>query len=112
MSAENQTAIDNLKGSQTQLDMDGVMVGVSRQALEEVLATHDALLEVAARFAMAMWQSGITPEKDSDSPFAALAFDAHAALTKATGRDVVGDNLEAICAGNRAAISSRRSEVG
>ena len=31
-------AIEELKTHQTQLDMDGVMVGVSRQALEELLA--------------------------------------------------------------------------
>jgi len=30
-------AIDQLRNHQTQLDMDGVMVGVSRQAIDEVL---------------------------------------------------------------------------
>lgn len=33
-----EVAIEELKMHQTQLDMDGVMVGVSRQALEELLA--------------------------------------------------------------------------
>ena len=33
-----EAAIEELKTHQTQLDMDGVMVGVSRQALEELLA--------------------------------------------------------------------------
>lgn len=37
-------AIDNLNHHQTQLDMDGVMVGVSRQALSEVLAGVEAAL--------------------------------------------------------------------
>lgn len=37
-------AIDNLNHHQTQLDMDGVMVGVSRQALSEVLAGLEAAL--------------------------------------------------------------------
>ena len=37
-------AIDNLNHHQTQLDMDGVMVGVSRQALCEVLAGVEAAL--------------------------------------------------------------------
>lgn len=34
-------AIENLKTNQHQLDADGCMVGVSRQALEEVLALFD-----------------------------------------------------------------------
>jgi len=37
-------AIDNLNHHQMQLDMDGVMVGVSRQALCEVLAGLEAAL--------------------------------------------------------------------
>ena len=37
-------AIDDLNHHQTQLDMDGVMVGVSRQALCEVLAGLEAAL--------------------------------------------------------------------
>lgn len=36
-------AIQNLRESQQQLDMDGIIVGVSRQALEEVLAEVDRL---------------------------------------------------------------------
>ena len=38
-------AADNLRTSQKQLDMDGTMVGVSRQALEEVLESHADLLK-------------------------------------------------------------------
>ena len=37
-------AIEQLKSHQTQLDMDGVMVGVSRQAIYEVVSHTDALL--------------------------------------------------------------------
>lgn len=36
-------AINNLRTNQTQLDMDGAMVGVSRQAVEETLAYIDRL---------------------------------------------------------------------
>lgn len=39
-------AIDNLLHHQTQLDMDGVMVGVSRQALMEVLTGVESALSV------------------------------------------------------------------
>ncbi len=42
MSAE---AIKNLRECQKQLDADGTMVGVSRQALDETLASHADLLE-------------------------------------------------------------------
>jgi len=38
-------ASDNLRDHQQQLDMDGVMVGVSRQAVEEVLAELAKLRE-------------------------------------------------------------------
>lgn len=38
-------ALDQLRNHQKQLDMDGVMVGVSRQALEEVLATFNGSTE-------------------------------------------------------------------
>lgn len=37
-------AIDQLRNHQTQLDMDGIQVGVSRQAIDEVLAGLDAAL--------------------------------------------------------------------
>ena len=36
-------AEQNLRDHQTQLDMDGVMVGVSRQAIDEVLAEIERL---------------------------------------------------------------------
>lgn len=39
-----QTAFENLRNCQRQLDMDGCEVGVSRQALDEVLAEYEALL--------------------------------------------------------------------
>ncbi len=36
-------ALENLKSNQRQLDMDGCEVGVSRQALEELIAAYEAL---------------------------------------------------------------------
>ena len=41
MTKLNQDAIDALRNGQQQLDQDGVIVGVSRQALDEVLAMRD-----------------------------------------------------------------------
>ena len=41
MTKLNQDAIDALRNDQQQLDQDGVIVGVSRQALDEVLAMRD-----------------------------------------------------------------------
>lgn len=38
------TAVDVLRDHQHQLDADGVMVGVSRQAIDEVLAERETLL--------------------------------------------------------------------
>jgi len=43
MTKLNQDAIDNLRNNQQQLDQDGVMVGVSRQALDAVLAYIDTM---------------------------------------------------------------------
>lgn len=43
MTKLNQDAIDALRNDQQQLDQDGVIVGVSRQALDEVLAYIDAM---------------------------------------------------------------------
>lgn len=40
-------AIEQLKTHQTQLDQDGVMVGVSRQALDEALAAVEQALTMA-----------------------------------------------------------------
>lgn len=40
-----QGAIDALRNNQRQLDMDGVEVGVSRQAIDEVLVGIDAALQ-------------------------------------------------------------------
>lgn len=37
-------AVANLRAHQTQLDADGIMVGVSRQALDELLALYDGML--------------------------------------------------------------------
>ena len=42
--AAEHPAIANLRNSQKQLDADGTMVGVSRQALDEALAIHDGLM--------------------------------------------------------------------
>jgi hypothetical protein len=46
-----EAAIKNLRESQQQLDADGTMVGVSRQALDEALASHDALAAALERIA-------------------------------------------------------------
>jgi hypothetical protein len=70
------------------------------------MAAAPELLEIAARWAMAMFQSGIAPVENSDGPLEALLFDTRAALEKATGRDVVADALEALCAGNRASAGA------
>lgn len=43
-------AIENLKTNQQQLDADGCMVGVSRQALDETLALTDNLIALAAQY--------------------------------------------------------------
>jgi hypothetical protein len=42
-------AIENLKTNQKQLDADGCMVGVSRQALDETLALMDDLARLSRR---------------------------------------------------------------
>lgn len=55
-------AIDNLNHHQTQLDMDGVMVGVSRQALCEVLTAIEAALSQPA--VAAQWQPIETAPRD------------------------------------------------
>ena len=47
-------AEQNLRACQKQLDMDGVMVGVSRQALEETLAELDASRAREARLVEAL----------------------------------------------------------
>lgn len=39
----NPAALESLKSSRRQLDMDGCEVGVSRQALEELIAAYEAL---------------------------------------------------------------------
>lgn len=41
----NNAAIKNLRENQQQLDMDGVMVGVSRQALDELIMDYESLEE-------------------------------------------------------------------
>jgi hypothetical protein len=42
-------AVENLRNHQQQLDADGIMVGVSRQALEETLAHVELLWELLHR---------------------------------------------------------------
>jgi hypothetical protein len=56
-------AIENLRTNQQQLDMDGIIVGVSRQALEEVLAYVERLRAVPAPGwrAMPKEQPGVYP---------------------------------------------------
>ena len=66
-------AIEELKTHQTQLDMDGVMVGVSRQALEELLE------HVAARAGHLVFTPG-SPRPDNSEPvYTRAQLEAHAA---------------------------------
>lgn len=71
--------------------------------IECLKAIKADLVDVAHRWAMAMWQSGISPVENSMNPLESLVFDTQAALFRATGRDVVADSLEKITAGNRKA---------
>lgn len=86
------------------LGVDGSIEEEGRANARLIGGTLD-LLDVAARWAMAMFQSGIAPVENSDDPLECLTFDTQAALFKATGRDVVADNLEALTAGNRASLT-------
>ncbi|MCP4258440.1 MAG: hypothetical protein GY774_13215 [Planctomycetes bacterium] len=62
MNKELQDAIDNLRNHQKQLDMDGCMVGVSRQALDIILK---ALEQSAGRITpVEQWQPIETAPKD------------------------------------------------
>lgn len=70
-------------------------------------ASEAELVAVLSRWALAMFHSGIAPVKDSDGPLESLTYDTREALLKATGRDVVADALESLCAGNRAALAKR-----
>ena len=47
MANEHRTALDWLKNNQRQLDMDGCEVGVSRQALDELISAYDDALSAA-----------------------------------------------------------------
>ena len=79
--------IEELKTHQTQLDMDGVMVGVSRQALEELLAhvaapAHPAPIAGLEPVAWLMeWRTQPnSPMPKNDQPlYSAAQLEAHAA---------------------------------
>lgn len=87
MTAQSHTAdhpaVASLRGHQTQLDDDGVMVGVSRQAVVEMLALYDGLLEALRFYA--------NPEVYRPHPHGPafdrrdLSFVASAAIMKAAG---------------------------
>ena len=74
-------AANNLRTSQQQLDMDGVMVGVSRQALEEVLESH-AELVTAAKFALEQAEGCFFNHYPGDDPYTA-AEPEHIAMLRA-----------------------------
>lgn len=71
-------AFKNLRTCQRQLDMDGCEVGVSRQALDEVLAEYEALLA-------ALQELHLKTVVGTDAERHAALDDAWAAITKATG---------------------------
>lgn len=78
----------NLKNSQRQLDADGIEVGVSRQALEEVLASYAEMVVALQPFAECCDQ--IAPEEDDEewAKFRLVIYEyrrARAALIKARG---------------------------
>jgi len=52
-------AIENLRTHQKQLDQDGVMVGVSRQALDETIALTEQMAG-ALNFILAFYEPGQT----------------------------------------------------
>ena len=68
-------AIDNLNHHQTQLDMDGVMVGVSRQALCEVLTALENAFALSQPAAVAQWRdiSSLQSQLDAVREAAAVA---------------------------------------
>lgn len=73
-------AIANLRSNQRQLDADGCMVGVSRQALDETLALYDELLARSKAIVTAFCNTEIGRSSD------ALYYDPLAAIVaKATG---------------------------
>lgn len=83
-------AARNLRSRQRQLDMDGCEVGVSRQALEEVLTEYAGLLESLTE--VCDWISGCLAADDDSMPAPEmlreterLAAKARAAIAKATG---------------------------
>lgn len=72
------------------------------EANGRLVSASPDLKEIAARWALVMFHSGVSAVENSDDPLEALLFDTYAALFKATGRDVVADTLETLTAGNRA----------
>jgi len=61
-------AIENLKTNQKQLDADGCMVGVSRQALDETLTLFDNLVAMLEKCAERLEESDgyYTGQKDHE----------------------------------------------
>jgi hypothetical protein len=62
-------AVAQLRENQKQLDMDGIMVGVSRQALEEVLASHAALLAALKEIARQTSPEDMSVDQQLDADF-------------------------------------------
>lgn len=65
--APAQTAAQNLENCQRQLDWDGVEVGVSRQALDEVLAELKVCHEVIGGFVVAQAYADSFPDDAADA---------------------------------------------
>ena len=98
--------IEELKTHQTQLDQDGVMVGVSRQALEELLA-HVATSAQPAPIAglepvawLMEWRTQPnSPMPKNDQPlYSAAQLEAHAAEQVRAEREVCASIIDARCA--------------
>lgn len=75
-SAELEEALTELETHQTQLDMDGIMVGVSRQALDMVITTARAGLE-ARKAEESMREKAATVADDMRNKFGSPTGDAY-----------------------------------
>ena len=64
-----QTAAQNLENCQRQLDMDGCEVGVSRQALDEVLAELKVCHEVIGAYVIAEAFADTFPDDEADAKY-------------------------------------------
>lgn len=73
------------------------MSEITEREVQQVAVAAE-MVDVLSRWAMAMFQSGISPVKDSHDPMEAITFDTQEVLFKATGGDVVASTLERQCA--------------